>query len=332
MRKFLIFVAVCLQFSVLGFMAVQREIMLRTGKTIHLRTAPVDPRDPMRGDYIDLQYDISSIPFTRIRGNIDRLKSKKAVPVYTVLRETPEGLAELDYCTEEKPLSGLFISGQTFIDWRFFREQCISVKYGIETYYVEQGKGRKIEQRRGSRNSIQTPMEMAVSLTRDGKALIKGYSWSSLGIGIEIIRPPAAPRQQTLKSPKVKLTLANSSDKPLALVNMPQQESFTLEPAFFNPDIASAYTPPEISAVCEGHIIILAPGETKTFDFDLADKRWFVKKDGKNIEVCELDPNGMFRIVYIPPSDNECQHLKDKNLIWHGHLPSQAFNASGRID
>jgi hypothetical protein len=39
-----------------------------------------------------------------------------------------------------------------------------------------------------------------------------------------------------------------------------------------------------------------------------------------------------FRIEYAPPPAAECTSLPDAGLIWHGRLPSRAFNPSGGVD
>jgi uncharacterized membrane-anchored protein len=56
MRKTFIILAVILQLVVLAYMAGEREYILRRGKVIYLRTAPIDPRDLFRGDYVRLNY------------------------------------------------------------------------------------------------------------------------------------------------------------------------------------------------------------------------------------------------------------------------------------
>ena len=43
MRKIFILLAILFQFLVLAFMAGEREVILRNGTIIHLRTAPIDP-------------------------------------------------------------------------------------------------------------------------------------------------------------------------------------------------------------------------------------------------------------------------------------------------
>src|SRR5882672_4708697 len=59
---------VALQFLILAVMAGQREWVRHTGRAVYFRTAPVDPRDVMRGDYVRLSYDISRVPRELWRG------------------------------------------------------------------------------------------------------------------------------------------------------------------------------------------------------------------------------------------------------------------------
>jgi hypothetical protein len=111
----------------------------------------------------------------------------------------------------------------------------LMLHYGIEAYFVQQGKGREIENRLGTRNQIQIPLEMQIAVGGNGKAVIKGHRWSPLGIGLQILRTvPANPQLQPgPASAKVALTLANASDAPLALVGLPEACSFSLEPVQF---------------------------------------------------------------------------------------------------
>ena len=89
----------------------------------------------------------------------------------------------------------------------------VSVKYGIEQYFVEQGTGLDIEKRRGNRQSLQIPMEVAVALGANGTAVIRDYRWSKLGIRLEVTRVPQRTNGTDLDnvqgplSPLLKITL-----------------------------------------------------------------------------------------------------------------------------
>ena len=51
-----------IQIALIGLMVADRVMILRTGVDVALQTRPLDPRDFLRGDYVVLGYDISSVP------------------------------------------------------------------------------------------------------------------------------------------------------------------------------------------------------------------------------------------------------------------------------
>ena len=73
MRGKLILIAVLVQVLILGWMAGEREWIVRTAPTVWLRTAPVDPRDLFRGDYVTLGYEISTIPAAKFGPALKKL-------------------------------------------------------------------------------------------------------------------------------------------------------------------------------------------------------------------------------------------------------------------
>ena len=54
------------QIGFLGWIIAGRAAILRDGREIVLKVEPVDPRDLLRGDYVRLGYEISSIPVSKI--------------------------------------------------------------------------------------------------------------------------------------------------------------------------------------------------------------------------------------------------------------------------
>ena len=53
-----IMLVVAVQVAALAAVAIKREWIHGNGETVYLRTAPVDPRDLFRGDYVQLDYEI----------------------------------------------------------------------------------------------------------------------------------------------------------------------------------------------------------------------------------------------------------------------------------
>jgi len=193
-----------------------------------------------------------------------------------------------------------------------------------------------MEQRLGSRNQLQIPLEMQIAVGRNGKAVIQGHRWSPIGMGLQVLRTPPdnSQIQPGTASAKIALTLANASDVPLALIVLPDDCSFTLE------KIQSAKkqwlmvnNPCQPRPPVEDDVLVLQPGEEKIFEFDFSDERWFVQSETTaSVEIGTLDWSERFRLIYRPPDEAASRHLENHDLIWHGYLPSRAFHGRGRID
>jgi uncharacterized membrane-anchored protein len=336
MRKTFIVLAVLMQIVVLLYMAGEREYILRNGKIIYLRTAPIDPRDLFRGDYVRLNYEISSIPAANLPGG-DTATMIKGQKVYVNLQETANGLYELESVSKEETDAGVFLVGRSPYEYRYGRfGYPLKLNYGIEAYFVQQGRGRGIEKRLGSRNQIQVPLEMQIAVGRNGKAVIKGHRWSPIGVGLEILRsaPANLQTQPGPASAKVALTLANASGAPLALIVLPDDCSLSLETA---QSAQKAWVPVNTSCKSfqpvDSDVLVLQPQEEKIFEIDFSDERWFVRtENAPPVEIGTLDWSERFRLVYRPSAAADCRHLEDRDLIWHGYLPSRAFHGKGRID
>jgi uncharacterized membrane-anchored protein len=189
MRRKLILICIVAQVLVLGVMAAERELILNTGDRVYLRTAPIDPRDPFRGDFVRLSYEISRVSRDQLKGTLDEDEKQKGDPVYAVLEEGAEGLYNLDYLTDEAPADGIYLRGRVRHGWRPARSRnAVAVKYGIEKFFVEQGTGKDIERRRGTRSGLQVPMEVEIAVGSDGTAVIRDFRWSRLGMSLKMLR------------------------------------------------------------------------------------------------------------------------------------------------
>lgn len=137
-----------------GFVAM-KESTLRSGTKVLLQTEPVDPRDLFRGDYVTLRYDISEV---------ELFGPKDGSTVY-VLLDTSGKYATVYKAQFEKPASGIFLKGTGY----WFRGEGITarVEYGIESYFVPEGEGRKIE------NYVGRGLAVRVAIDADGRAVIK---------------------------------------------------------------------------------------------------------------------------------------------------------------
>jgi len=180
MKSAFVIAAIVLQVALLAFMAGEREWIARTGHVVYLQGAPVDPRDVMRGDYVALGYDISTASCAQAASVIAATNAfgclKRDTPVYAVLRTNEHGVAELTSLELTKPASGLFIRG--YIAWRWYGTypsmSALDVRYGIEAYYMEQGKALEFEQTMRKRTR-DNRVQMAVALSPGGVGVITGW-------------------------------------------------------------------------------------------------------------------------------------------------------------
>lgn len=334
-----VFVALCIaaQVIVLGAMAIEREIIVRGGKTIHLRTSPIDPRDPFRGDFVRLTYEISSAAPGKLRGNVSDHAKEKGYQVYAVLSKGAQDLYRLDYLTDEEPRDVDFLRGRVSKNWRITRRSgAVAVDYGIEKLFVEQGTGKDIENRRGTRNGLQVPMEVEVAVGSDGTAVIRDYRWSKLGMRLKMLRFNRRDRNTPLDeitgplSPKLEVTLQNVSDAPLTIGDPGNHCAFRIEStSWVSRQYRPAYDGCEISHVSDKDLMELAPGETYTVELDLSEPRWYLSVDGNSAEIGRYANGDSFRIVYRAP-DAALSIAADR--MWAGDLSSSAFTAFQVLD
>ncbi len=227
---------VLLQVALLVGIIAYRQYWVATGEKILLRTAPVDPRDLFRGDYVSLRYEISELRLDKLNVEEEFILGDK---IYVVLEKAMDGTFQASSVTKRLPREKKFIQGQirqvlgsakceisleddlgnihpiessscsgirkgdrvtfcfdqegrlrTFFkedqkdrdcrslksltgvinqDIKFTRFKELRVEYGIESYFVEEGKGRAIESSRNARDLC-----VEVSLRKDGKGIITG--------------------------------------------------------------------------------------------------------------------------------------------------------------
>ena len=136
-----------------------------------------------------------------------------------------------------------------------------------------------------------------------------------------------------MPSGKIKITIKNVSDSELSLVDNINHCGFELTGADWS---GQEYLP--ASKLCGDYqpstygLIPLAPQQSHEIEFELTDSRWHVLLNNKPTEIGTLESSPQFRLVYRSPSLEQVENLNVDKEIWLGDLPSQAFNASGRID
>lgn len=145
--------AIGLQVLLLFGMVGRHMFTLQTGAPIMLKTAPVDPWDFFRGEYVTLNYEISTLNPQIVEMEGTPYKRSQALwvilqpgdPYHTVVRVSPhppvalaEGMVALQGRVErvnewdggpQRPIGS------------------VQIRYGIEQFYVPEGQGRDLETR-----------------------------------------------------------------------------------------------------------------------------------------------------------------------------------------
>lgn len=132
------------------------------GEEIVLEVAPFDPRDLFRGDYVSLRYEISTI---RLHETPYDLNFSRGEAIYGTLSKKGE-FWTLDFVSHHKPKT---MEGQVLMKGRVTRsgDDDISVEWGIESYFIPEGKGRQIERQRDGNLSA------VVAVSSSGKPVLR---------------------------------------------------------------------------------------------------------------------------------------------------------------
>ncbi|MFC5653834.1 GDYXXLXY domain-containing protein [Paenibacillus solisilvae] len=118
------------------------------GKEIRLQTVPVDPRDLLYGDYVQLNYDINRVPLSLRQETGDKPKSGDRI--YVVLQENQsDGIYRAKAVASRKPSLSV---GQIMLKGRveYADDDAIRISYGIERYYVKENTGKELEKQAGN--------------------------------------------------------------------------------------------------------------------------------------------------------------------------------------
>ncbi|MBC9883181.1 GDYXXLXY domain-containing protein [Bradyrhizobium sp. INPA01-394B] len=163
--------AILLQCVLLVLMVADRMQILREGREVTLQTRPVDPRDLLRGDYVTLGYDISQLPAGALAG---QPSAERNPVVFVKLAPGANGLYQaVSVHAGPVPVTGPEIlirgrvtyscgsSGRTFCDR-------LTIRYGLESYFVPEGEGRKLEQARNEQK-----LRVVAAVLPSGRAAIK---------------------------------------------------------------------------------------------------------------------------------------------------------------
>jgi uncharacterized membrane-anchored protein len=161
----------CVQSAVLGWMVWERARLLQTGREVTLDVVPVDPRSLFRGDYVVLSYAIS-----RLGNGLLADPPARGGTVYVTLAQDGEGrwAPVAAGQTPPEPEAGrVTLKGRLERAWQGApgAQGTALVTYGIESYFVPEGRGRELE-----RLVRDKRIAAVLAVDASGTAAIKGLA------------------------------------------------------------------------------------------------------------------------------------------------------------
>ncbi|HOF34086.1 MAG TPA: GDYXXLXY domain-containing protein [Spirochaetota bacterium] len=156
-KKILFFILVAAQLAVLGSMIFKQERLLSGGTKILLKCIPVDPRSLFSGDYVILRYEITNIDTEKLKVKTGTSFSMDQT-IYVALEKDASApyYNAAEVSSDIKTLSGRYpavIRGKV----EYAYDNSITIRYGVEDYFVPQNQGHYIES-----NMKSTTVEVSV--------------------------------------------------------------------------------------------------------------------------------------------------------------------------
>jgi uncharacterized membrane-anchored protein len=160
-----------LQTAAIGWMVTDRITLLKTGKEVVLPIIPVDPRSLFRGDYVRIDFPVTMVS-SALFSKDD--KPRKVGAVYVTLQREGESWKPVAVSETVPSVK----SDQTVMQGRLAHNwwpgtgrtpHQVRINYGIERYYVPEGKGLELENAARDKK-----LAVVVSVDGKGRSAIKG--------------------------------------------------------------------------------------------------------------------------------------------------------------
>lgn len=143
-RKF--WATVLLQVVILLAIAAMQGYTLLTGQAVLLKTVPVDPWDPFRGEYVDLNYEITRLPDTLPMAGGPYEPGQR---VWVTLRQGEPYWSAVALSAQRPQTGANEVALRGRVRWTEGSyggaPGFVVIRYGIEQFYVPEGQGRELQ-------------------------------------------------------------------------------------------------------------------------------------------------------------------------------------------
>lgn len=160
------------QTAVIAWMISDRARLLSSGREVMLTVIPVDPRSLFQGDYVILNYEISELDLPVASSDAFGVPAA----VYVTLSRTASGLWERKTVALSHPgrvgADEVVLKGTAQYAWNPTPETTrVRVAYGIESYFVPEGRGKALEEMVRDRK-----LQVLLAVDGTGRSVIKGIA------------------------------------------------------------------------------------------------------------------------------------------------------------
>lgn len=140
-RKPLLFLGIALaQLAVPAWMIASRERVLSQGEVFKFKTAPIDPRDPFRGEYVRLDFEAERGSWPVARPDDIQTGEQSA---YAILGIDSAGFARITALVDQAPSTGAYLA----VDYSTWGNESVErVQLPFDRFYLEEGDGAKTEE------------------------------------------------------------------------------------------------------------------------------------------------------------------------------------------
>ena len=159
-----------LQVGVLQWIVWDRVWLIKGGQEVVLPIVPVDPRDLFKGDYVRLGYPISRAPGSVV----ETPEPQDRQPAFATIAQGADGAWAVSKISARYPTvvaaGSRVLEVRTRGSWQQ-RSGQLWLTYGLERYYVPEGKGPDLE-----KAAREKKLAAVIAVDARGRAAIKGLS------------------------------------------------------------------------------------------------------------------------------------------------------------
>ena len=159
---------------------LDRAIVLSSGKEFKFKTAPIDPSDPFRGKYINLNFNENTVEIQ------NKETWTNGETVFVLLTTDNNGFAKIKSVSKTKPLDNQdFLKAK--VDFIIYDGSKLSIEYPFDRFYMEESKAYDAELTYNRVLPDTSQVAYALVNIKNGESVLKDVMINGISI-VEIVK------------------------------------------------------------------------------------------------------------------------------------------------